>query len=105
MVLKPSPEPGDLFARRWKELLELLFERTFFVYMSCGCYSDVEGLRDSEFLFASALGIDYFLLRGGSSDCVLLDGRIRSAGVAHPLTPGPGRVLSGGDGSEAQPRA
>jgi hypothetical protein len=27
---------------------------------------DVEDLRDCEFLFASALGIDYFMLRGGS---------------------------------------
>jgi hypothetical protein len=44
--------------------------------------SDVEGLRDCEFLFASALGIDYFMLRGGSSDCVLVGVRIRSAGVA-----------------------
>jgi hypothetical protein len=33
----------------------------------------VEDLRDCELLFAWALGIGYFLLRGGSSDCVRQD--------------------------------
>jgi hypothetical protein len=45
----------------------------------------VEGRRDCEFLFKSGLGIDYFLLRGGSSDCVLVGVSIQSAGVAAQL--------------------
>jgi hypothetical protein len=48
--------PSCLFGSRRKELIELAFERTSFVYVSCRCCWDVEGPRDCEFLFASALG-------------------------------------------------
>ena len=71
--------------------------------MSCRCCWDVEGPRDCEFLFESALGIDYLRLRGGISDCFLVGFRILAAGVAQlvafktpsskSLKEAPGRAL------------
>jgi hypothetical protein len=75
--------PSCLFGSRREELVELLSERAPFLVCPGGAIG-VKDLCDCEFLFASALGIDYFLLRGGSSDCVLVGVRIRirPAGVA-----------------------
>jgi hypothetical protein len=70
-----------LFGSRRKDLIKLAFERTCFFCVYPVCAFDVEGPRDCEFLFASTQR-NYFRLRGGFYDCVLVGGRIRSAGVA-----------------------
>jgi hypothetical protein len=53
---------------------------SFFVAKAPGV--DVDDLRDCAFLLEAALGLVYFLLRGGSSDCVLVGVSIQSVGVA-----------------------